>query len=74
MHTHFTRAQQRVDGNCARGLRFPSHLDRLLHGAGFPPRPCRVDQTAYLPNDTLNTQGLCMTLTHKGRLHGDYPP
>ena len=26
---------------------------------------CRVDQTAYLPNDTLNTQGLCMTLTHK---------
>ena len=25
---------------------------------------CRVDQTAYLPNDTLNTQGLCMTLTH----------
>ena len=26
---------------------------------------CRIDQTAYLPNDTLNTQGLCMTLTHK---------
>ena len=26
---------------------------------------CRVDQTAYLPNDILNTQGLCMTLTHK---------
>ena len=26
---------------------------------------CRVEQTAYLPNDTLNTQGLCMTLTHK---------
>ena len=26
---------------------------------------CRVDQTAYLPNDTLNTQGLRMTLTHK---------
>ena len=25
---------------------------------------CRIDQTAYLPNDTLNTQGLCMTLTH----------
>ena len=26
---------------------------------------CRIDQTAYLPNDTLNTQGLRMTLTHK---------
>ena len=26
---------------------------------------CRIDQTAYLPNDALNTQGLCMTLTHK---------
>ena len=26
---------------------------------------CRIEQTAYLPNDTLNTQGLCMTLTHK---------
>ena len=26
---------------------------------------CRIDQTVYLPNDTLNTQGLCMTLTHK---------
>ena len=26
---------------------------------------CRIEQTTYLPNDTLNTQGLCMTLTHK---------